>query len=246
MDIKKFAWWMAITAIVSLSAGAFLLRDVPFDIRERVAALEYREEKSVALGNAREIRVVSSSPGVIISPTAGSTLTAKVSGRFTPKPELIVTSDQESVLVELRINSTGMVRVTEGSFEVSIPREYAGALKVEVSSGSVRIRDFNLASLSVRSSSGSIRCDTVAAAKTDLKVSSGSITLNSHSGSVTAETSSGSITARVANPGDTIQLKSSSGSVQLNLPKDWSCGRAPLQEASRAAFPSHSRGRKET
>ncbi|WPC43238.1 DUF4097 family beta strand repeat-containing protein [Clostridium sp. JS66] len=248
INIKKLVIILISIIVLSFSAGGtILLATGSFENFNSLGvsskAYIINDEKTQKIDGIKEIYIEGSSENIsIISENrkdVKSHLYGDISASF--KPELQSRVEGSKLIISVKRPSGSFnFSSREGlKLDINVPETYASDMSVKLSSGKItssnpiKLNNFNLdlssgsvdlknltaSNLSLEATSGKIYGENIVCENSSLRLSSGSINLNGFKGNINHRCTSGKTEITYSEFNNNVNLNVSSGEIILNLPK---------------------------
>lgn len=247
--IKKLVLILICVVVLSFSAGSVILlatggfKNSDSLITSTSKSYTINDEKTQKIDGIKELYIEGSSENISIISENRKDVKAHLYGDISAsfKPELESRVEGSKLIISVKRPSGSFnFSSREGlKLDINVPETYASDVSVKLSSGKItssnplKLNNFNLdlssgsvdlknltaSNLSLEATSGKIYGENIICENSSLRLSSGSINLNGFKGNINHRCTSGKTEITYSEFNNNINLNVSSGEIILNLPK---------------------------
>lgn len=249
VNMKKLVIILISIIVLSFSAGGtILLATGSFEnfnslgVSNKIYTIN--DEKTEKIDGIKELYIEGSSENIsIISENrkdVKSHLYGDISASFKPELESRVEGSKLIISVKRPSGSFNFSSKQGLKLDINVPETYASDVSIKLSSGKIassnplKLNNFNLdlssgsvdlknltaSNLSLEATSGKIYGENIVCGNSSLRLSSGSINLNGFKGNINHRCTSGKTEITYSEFNNNVNLNVSSGTITLNLPKN--------------------------
>lgn len=246
--LKNFLIILLCVVVVSIGVGGTLIKNRwdgwNFWTEKGDYHQDINKEKSIQLGSAEEINIVSKTSKITLIPEDRQDIRVSLSGSITSflpitEPELNLGSSGNKINIELKDNFKIFTGADNIKLDVYIPKNYNKDIKVKNTTGLVNARDMTLHNLEIDTTTGKIvledlavnklnvSCTTggmevssVKTSETKVKLTTGSCKFNDFTGDIDAKGTTGSFDIGYKEFNNDIKAVVTTGSITIRLPEN--------------------------